>query len=146
MPQDYDPKQFRIRCFGHIINLSIQAFLRVPNRDNLDSSLTLYDVDYWLKFGPLGKLCIVANKIAVSPQIAEKFEALSGGHRLPKPNDTRWFGWDRLIQRALKLQPAIDRFWITWGEEKERDLWLTAEDWEIIKSVSFTMLCFTLTL
>ena len=82
----------------------------------------------------------------MSPQITEKFEALSGGNRLPKPNDTRWFGWDRLIQRALKLQPAIDLFWITWGEEKERDLWLTAEDWEIIKSVSFTMLCFTLTL
>jgi hypothetical protein len=79
LPQDYDPKQFRIRCFGHIINLSIQAFLRVSNRDNLDSSLTLYDVDYWLKFRPLGKLYIVTNKTAVSPQITEKFKALSGG-------------------------------------------------------------------
>ena len=73
-------KQYRVRCVGHIINLSVQAFLRGLAKD-FDFKTLLVDtialekgykdsaeVKRWRKLGPLGKLRNPVVYIMASPQ------------------------------------------------------------------------------
>ena len=56
---DYDPVQHRLRCNGHVINLSVMAFFfgKHPHaRDNDYEGPNLNDLDIWRSFGPFGRL------------------------------------------------------------------------------------------
>ena len=91
LPQEYNPRHNRIRCFGHIINLTVKAFLNVSDSDNLDdnTTITVEQIEIWRRKGPLGKLHNLAIKLRSSTQIYDKFKAISRGATLPQDNSTR---------------------------------------------------------
>jgi hypothetical protein len=70
---EYEPKAHRLRCNGHIINLSVQAFLfeAHPNAfgdtKNTDENPTEEDLVRWRKIGPLGKVHNLVKYILASP-------------------------------------------------------------------------------
>jgi hypothetical protein len=58
---EYSVIENRVRCIGHIINLSTQLFLFVNQTDTLedsdsDSPITPSDMEKYKRLGPLGKL------------------------------------------------------------------------------------------
>ena len=70
----YDPVLHHLRCNGHIINLSIQAFLFESHLDafnkNMDSEdePTEEELANWCRFGPLGKIHNLVKYILQTPQ------------------------------------------------------------------------------
>ena len=93
--------KYRVRCIGHIINLSVQAFLRGLRKDfdfnkSLESDTTDKDrfresaeVKRWRQLGPLGKLRNMVTYILASPQRRQIWKEYSGGKFLKKHNATR---------------------------------------------------------
>jgi hypothetical protein len=80
---DFDPKERRLRCFGHILNLAAKAFLWSEDPLMLDDAVLEADTDDdtelqrlqdWRKRGPLGKLYNCIRYILKTPQRREKFE------------------------------------------------------------------------
>jgi hypothetical protein len=94
----YDTKHHRIRCQGHILNLSVHSFLFVTDSENLeDDTLGTMEVkeqlkliEEWRKQGPLGMLHNFIVYLQASPQRMQKFLKLSKSHRLARDNKTRW--------------------------------------------------------
>ncbi len=88
----------------------------------------------WRKSGPLGRLHILTIRIHSSPQLLQKFKALSGGLTVPRDNSTRWLSWHKTIERGLQLREAIDRFYdLCIEDDPDR---LMEEDWKTLKKVS----------
>jgi hypothetical protein len=57
----YDPKHFRLRCQGHIINLAVKSFLFVTDEENIEEDeetnimlVTLKEIEEWAKRDLLG--------------------------------------------------------------------------------------------
>jgi hypothetical protein len=115
-------KFHRLRCNGHIINLSAQAFLFPELVDTADeaglnafidgsvSSYTKQQIREWRKWGPLGKLHNIVVWTAGSSQREEAFKQLleAKGLGLVRDNSTRWNSWYVMLERALKLRDAVD--------------------------------------
>jgi hypothetical protein len=92
----YDPVTQRLRCQGHIINLSVNSFIYVTNEENLEEDeepgklkQTLKEIDQWRKFGPIGKLHNIVVDIQSSAQRMQEFMALSKQNRPARDNKTR---------------------------------------------------------
>ena len=113
----------KLRCNGHIINLSAQSFLfpNLPDKDNivilhaqingqLPKEFNNAQMKIWRKKGPLGKLHNVSVYITMSTQRVDAFKLISGNYRLPRDNSTRWNSWYRMLVRALMLKKAIDAY------------------------------------
>ena len=81
----YDAKQRRLRCNGHVINFSVQAFLFGQTVDDYEYSEneTVSPSDaqlrQWRQLGPLGKLHNIIFWIMGSPQRIQGFLKISGG-------------------------------------------------------------------
>lgn len=140
LPSGFNPKHQRIRCQGHIINLAVDAFLSIKDKDLIDTTednralITLEELQKWRKSGPLGRLHILTIKIHSSPQLLQKFKAISGGLTVPRDNSTRWLSWHKTIERGLQLREAIDRFYdLCIEDDPDR---LMEEDWKTLKKVS----------
>jgi hypothetical protein len=156
--EGFDPVLRRIRCFGHVINLVIQAFLfGAKNRsgDDLDSqheaiNLAIQEVGKlskeasqdirnkvemareWRKLGSLGKLHNLNVWMRAS---TERYQAFikAVGRAIPLDNDTRWNSWSLEIDIALTKRREIrdwqDDHWEELGEDVlERDDWQELED------------------
>jgi hypothetical protein len=96
----YNPHLYRLRCNGHVLNLTTNTFLF----NTADKALTAYnnprilkaalpskeELDAWQKKGPLGKLYNLVVYIQHTPQRHTKFSALSHGLGLVRDNLTRW--------------------------------------------------------
>jgi hypothetical protein len=93
----YDPKTHRLRCQGHIINLSVNSFLYVTDSENLEEDeehpnqlkQTLKDIEHWRKFGPIGKLHNIIVDIQSSAVKMQEFMNLSRQMRPSRDNKTR---------------------------------------------------------
>ena len=130
-----DIKQRRIRCFGHIINLSARAFLFGKNPDafevedamNISLERHLEKSEAWRKQGPVGKLHNIATWIKRSPQRIARFKKVSQGLEAEfQPashedgttrvlgiivgNATRWNSTLYMIRRGLKVRDALRMF------------------------------------
>jgi hypothetical protein len=92
---------------GHIINLTMQAFLFDDDNYNISLNPTVSESDKWRLKGALGKLHNTVVFIQRSPQRIAMFIELSGGKRLKRDNSTRWNSWAHMISCAL--QPPIRR-------------------------------------
>lgn len=132
----FDLRAQRLRCFGHISNLVVKAFLygKDPNADNginLDTMLEDLDVDdsipqgmseveqviYWPKKGPYGRLRNILTYICWTQQRRKEFGSLI---REQSPgitvfatitvNVTRWNADFRAIQRVLELRFSIETY------------------------------------
>ncbi|KAI7770097.1 hypothetical protein LZL87_013720 [Fusarium oxysporum] len=110
----YDPLPHRLRCFGHIINMSVMEFLigkRPPTTDSYRGPSD-EEVEQWRKRGAIGKLHNIVVYITWSPQRLQAFTILSDGLRLRRDNDTRWNSWYKMVEWALrfKVRQAITIF------------------------------------
>jgi hypothetical protein len=124
----------RLRCLGHVINLSAKAFLYGTEFDAFEKnaeafkeqSSLLKELQLWRKRGPVGKLHNVVTFICRSPQRREKFANIKSqsedfatefdGLKLVVDNATRWNSLYLMIERAIKLRDRIDRFCIDHAE------------------------------
>jgi hypothetical protein len=121
---------------GHIINLTVQAFLFDDNEYNISLDPTVSELDKWRSKGALGKLHNIVVFIQRSPQRIAIFIELSGGKRLERDNSTRWNSWAHMISCALRppIRRAIRIFCQDFHDELEQDT-LDIEDWAHIEVV-----------
>jgi hypothetical protein len=94
----YDPQHYRLRCQGHVLNLSVNSFLYVTNSDILEEEdddvpgqlkQSLKDIKKWRKFGPIGKLHNIVVDIQSSAICMQEFLILLRGTRPVRDNKTR---------------------------------------------------------
>jgi len=104
----YDPIAHRIRYQGYIINLSVNSFIYVTDKENLEEEeepgklkQTLKEIDQWRKFGPIGKLHNIVVDIQSSAQKMQEFMVLSKQNRPARDNKTRWNSMARMIKKAI---------------------------------------------
>ncbi|KAK2468861.1 hypothetical protein H9L39_19453 [Fusarium oxysporum f. sp. albedinis] len=150
----------RIRCVGHILNLSAKAFLEGDSSDIFDSHIAEKDqkkerelLCEWRKRGPLGKLHNLVHWIRRSPQRRELFLSRAArstnqswpnweyGLMVKADNDTRWNSAYLMVHRALRLRDIIDVFCklslLDPKEEKRvsaEDV-LSCEDWVVLAEI-----------
>lgn len=131
----YNPGERRLRCNGHIINLSVQAFLfgRAVNdyEHPQEESPNDVELNQWRRLGPLGKLHNIIVWIMGSPQRIQMFRQKSGGLMPLRDNRTRWNSWYLMIDWAIfKIKPAIIA--ISNEEDDLADDVLTSDDWKLL--------------
>lgn len=132
----------RLRCFGHVVNLIMKAFLankplkaQRTRRDPVTGKKTP-----WVRpFDAITKLHTIIVFIMWTGQRIDTFMALtqfSGEDMLHpvKENDTRWFSTYMMISRAIRLKDTIDLFVRRYrGEAKDGktlgDFKMTSDDW-----------------
>jgi hypothetical protein len=110
----YDPIAYRIRCQGHIINLSINSFIYITDKENLEEEeepgklkQTLKEIDQWRKFGPIGKLYNIIINIQSSTQKIQEFIVLSKQNRPVRDNKIYWNSMVRIIKKAI-ISPVYE--------------------------------------
>ena len=121
----FDPIRDRLRCFGHVLNLAVKAFLWGANVDAFERELNeeaMLDDDMvellrWRKKGPLGKLHNVLTYIRMTPQRRDQFQKqvleIYPDETVFTPrvgNITRWSSDYEAIQRAFRLREPIEQF------------------------------------
>ena len=125
-----------MRCLGHILNLTVQAFLCVQDIEQAEGA-SIEDINANQRFGALGKLHNLAVALSRDPQKLQRFQTISSGLTLPRDNSTRWNSWHKLIQRAAKLQSQINRYYDLW--DKDSLDYLTQDDWIVVEQVSYIL-------
>ena len=127
---DWDSQQHRMRCFGHIINLSASVFIygNVKSEDVPAEDASAE----WRRFRALSKLHNIIIYIQRSPQRGEAFRELSEGLKLQRDNRTRWNSWFKSIERALK--PEVKRALLAYYDEQQelRAKRLSPGDWDTL--------------
>jgi len=121
----FDPLARRLRCFGHVINLVVKAFLwgddlkafeiEVSNYQTLEKEQE--ELHAWRKKGPRGKLHNLLVYNIRTPQRRDRFEEkvkqlytdLSVA-TLIRGNETRWGGDYNSIIRAFDLPEGLEDF------------------------------------
>jgi hypothetical protein len=140
--REWDTKEWRIRCIGHIINLVVQAFLfadviRVEELESYDSQDELVDTEtIRAKFrllGPLGQAHNIIVYIRGSPGRTAAFKALAK-RLIPMDNRTRWNSWYDMLVVLLNLRPAVEKYCQDHEEELEQDL-LSHQDWKKLRTI-----------
>jgi hypothetical protein len=144
------PQERRLRCFGHILNLVVKALLFGKDIDALEISSAEFTT--WRKIGAVGKLHNIVRWIRASPQRRERFiqvqlEALQAveAFMVRQNNDTRWDSTYAMIESAIPLQRAIDKFIVAAinesrgtvprSERLEQDQ-LAPEDWKELEELA----------
>jgi hypothetical protein len=157
---DRDIKARRMRCFGHVLNLVVQAFLFGQDAACFERdayTLALWSDDeaelaHWRARGPVGKLHNVVKFIRASPQRSEAFrqhakeaqilddyqlsEEPTWDLGLKQNNSTRWNSTYLMIERALRKRDDINSFVSGLDLESDDDKRipdadkLTADDWK----------------
>lgn len=145
---EYDAKFFRLRCFGHIINLTVQEFFfgptateesqqqQQPSKLPKDSDvLARFTEEDWREYGCIGKLHNIIVFVQRSPQRLSRFKALSNDLSLKRDNKTRWNSWYEAIEWALRdeIKSAISEFCS--NEPKLYEDELRGTDWSLLANV-----------
>ena len=125
---DLKPKDRRLRCFGHIVNLVAKAFLFGTEADAIDANIAVNEIredevkalQLWRRHGAIGKLHNIIVFIRRTPQRREEFANLVNLQDAPgddfdhlmvtADNDTRWNSTYTKVQCALKLRDRIDLY------------------------------------
>jgi hypothetical protein len=142
---NWDPIQHRLRCNGHIINLTAYAFLFYTLEEALDdtqNSESVYEIPTevemlrWRQKGPLGKLHNIVVHIQRSVQRRTEFQELSSGLNLIRDNSTRWNSWYTMLKSAMrpKAQLALKKYCKQHKSDIGGDRLLTT-DWEDLTHV-----------
>jgi hypothetical protein len=155
----FDPILSRTRCSGHIINLSLQAFLFASSEEALQAAINeameeaneitivealqrdklkskgkkkaKTDQSGWRSIGALGKLHNIAVFIRSSDIHGDVWEDIAD-RSLGIDNVTRWNSWFLLLDKAIEQQGAIMTFLQQYHDELQDDT-LTTEDWTLLK-------------
>jgi hypothetical protein len=159
----------RIRCLGHIINLVVQAFLFINEKDF--EELELYDQQDELGasssekgegeratrgdkiralLGPLGKLHNIVVHIRGSPQRTREFtDILMARRRIPLDNRTRWNSWYQMLDAIFDeedtgrdLQITVSQYYQRHSDELEKDI-LDTREWQHLRTIYEYLSCFS---
>ena len=133
----FDPSERRVRCFGHIINLVVKAFLWGDQFERFEREVHTFEeiqqeselLHAWRKKGPLGKLHNIATWILRSPQRRERFAKVVQ-QQLPDSsvlvplvgNATRWHSDVDALERAFVLRIPLDGFVALAAKEERQRL------------------------
>ena len=116
----YDAEHYRIRCFGHILNLAAQAFLFAKDNSAVNEAIrqikdSATDVDErltahlrsaeaagWRQMGALGKFHNIDVHCRASDARYNEFKKHAKGRVLPQENATRWNSWYKVVDVARK--------------------------------------------
>lgn len=156
---NFDPIFRRVRCYGHVLNLTVQAFLfgfskrngedRTDEEDAIDqaiwevsqlsedSNLNTRDrgelAREWRRLGSLGKLHSINIWARASTERYNGF-VRAIGRAIPLDNDTRWNSWFKEVEVALlkrrELREWIDENWDELGDDT-----LSREDWQELEEI-----------
>jgi len=88
----YNGSEYRLRCVGHVINLSVKAFwFRAVDCTLLQHTIivTPDTMAAWRKMGPWGKAHNITMYVLASPQWRQDFKRLGGDTILHNDNATR---------------------------------------------------------
>ncbi|EAQ91954.1 hypothetical protein CHGG_00189 [Chaetomium globosum CBS 148.51] len=159
---DRDIKARRMRCFGHVLNLVVQAFLFGQDATCFERdayTLSLWSDDeaelaHWRAKGPVGKLHNIVKFIRASPQRSEAFrqhakeaqtsddyllsEEPTWDLGLKQDNSTRWNSTYLMIERAVRKRDDINSFILELDLESDGDKRipdadkLTTDDWKAL--------------
>ncbi|KAG7409403.1 Zinc finger BED domain-containing protein DAYSLEEPER [Fusarium oxysporum f. sp. rapae] len=151
---DFNPKRRRIRCIGHIINLSLQSFLLARSKEALTAALnaTISDesvdmVDHFAatlaetithQEEPVlqGKRSKSTAKASQKTGIDEVYTGCDSwrdavGLSLGIDNATRWSSWYKVIDNAIRKKVQINQFLLEHDRELE-DTVLSGSDWDLL--------------
>ena len=158
--ENFDPILRRVRCYGHILNLTVQAFLfgssrqsgedreneedaidqairevsQLSRNSNLDTQDRQELAREWRRLGSLGKLHSINVWARAS---TERYNGIVAaiGRAIPLDNDTRWNSWFKEVEVALlnrrKLRDWIDQHYDDLGDDV-----LSREDWQELEDIS----------
>jgi hypothetical protein len=112
----------RLRCFGHILNLSVRAFW-FGERGSKTRQQGIYEmivVDEekeeadefatWRKIGPWGKIHNICCYIRSSTERKERFRKAGAQKMVTEENATRWNTGYTMLKTALELQDHLEIF------------------------------------
>jgi len=153
----------RLRCFGHIVNLVVRAFLfgkdvdafEIESRKRQDLNEEAAELEAWRRKGSIGKLHNIVVFVRKSPQRMEEFlkvqcninteasdvSTASLLLQVVEDNATRWNSTYNMIYRALQVKDAIDLFTtrhVTSKRKDDKNLredQLSEEDWDTLARV-----------
>jgi hypothetical protein len=140
----YDPIEHRLRCIGHVINLSVQAFLfdRHPDIENDrrargedgDDGPSDKELQDYRKLGPQDKLHNIIVFFMRSPQRIQKFRRLSKNLMPKRDYRVRWNSWFIMLDWSInRIKPFLQFFS---GDDPDlSDDILTASDWRTLTSI-----------
>jgi hypothetical protein len=136
---------------GHIINLSVQAFLfhnifaeeelQFPGESDTESEALEVETEDESKqkqvkyrlLGPLGQLHNIVIHIRKSPTRIAEYLALAG-RMVPLDNQTRWNSWFLMLDVALKHGSHLDTYSKAHFDDLEED-YLNPKDWEKLEMI-----------
>lgn len=144
----WDENTHRIRCIGHIINLTVQSFLfhnfmgvetmgsfeeqEITARESHRRAIEAIQKSFRV-MGPLGKLHNIVVFVRASSGRTQAFIELVG-RLVPLDNRTRWNSWTSMCNVALQHESKIDEFCkANWAELK--DDFLSPLDWQKIRTI-----------
>lgn len=105
----YNSQLYRLRCNGHIINLSVHLFSFGPLPEDVilgggggdEEVPTTAEVQRWRKIGSLGKLHGIVIYIKASPQRTQAFLTINGERVVRQDNGTCWNSWYEMLDWTL---------------------------------------------
>lgn len=147
---EWDARQQRIRCHGHVINLAVQAFLFMDTKEAVEAGLEQIEQgdevasgsDFiegfkahqalgWRRLGPLGKVHNTVIHMRANDYRWNLFKT-HAGRALALDNDTRWNSWYVLLDVVLTLQDHVEWYQKKYFESLQDD-YLTPQDWQILR-------------
>lgn len=141
----YDAKHHRLRCQGHVLNLSVNSFLYVTDSETLEEGddapdrlkQSLKDIEEWRKFGPIGMLHNIIVNIQSSAIRMQEFLILSRGARPVRDNKTRWNSMAAMIKRSITspVFEAIKKYLERHRDEDMAEDELSDEDWKVLRDI-----------
>ena len=132
----YNAECRRLRCMGHVLNLSIRAFWfgdSGGSQDLLDVVVVTDEtMELWRKLGPWGKAHNITVYIRSSVQRKQQLKRLGAETLLHAGNATRWNSGLSMIQSLLRNKEAVSFFCLN-NPDLAHDV-LSDDDWKQLES------------
>ncbi len=152
----FDPRNKRLRCAGHMINLAAHSFLYGQDSSKLESKLKqdqsdVSRLELWRQRGPVGKFHNLVFHITLSTRRTAIFAKCQEDHlpladhdkiySLVRDGEVRWISAYMMIERAIKLRDSIDQYCFKltrFTDKADKDVQLgelSSADWEILVKI-----------
>lgn len=149
-----DPQEQQLRCLGHVLNLVVRAILfgngLSATQKELAGANDKEEFEIWRRHGSIGKLHNLVKYINRTEQRQSAFKkaqaiaaAVSDDFtfncKLIADGGVRWNSTYLMIERALKVESALDYYCKHWQQppsDSEYDLsqdFLTIDDWRELR-------------